>query len=129
MTRLLIADSDPTLTRVYHAFFSIKGYDVETVSDGLQCQMALWDHRPDVLILEQDLPWGDADSILESLRRVPHFSSVAVVLITCDFEPERLLQLSAPPVVGCFRKPHSLYDLADFLASRPEPDAPQVVKS
>lgn len=56
--RLLIADSDPTMTELYESYFSDKGYDVTAVGNGIQCIDAIREQMPDVLVLEHKLPWG-----------------------------------------------------------------------
>ena len=121
--RLLIADSDSTLTDIYESFFSRQGYEVETSEDGLQCLEATRRRVPDVLVLEYELPWGGGDGVLASLRDEFPFVPIGVVLITCDYSQEELAHELTPPVAGCLRKPFRLRELSEMIRSVTE-DSP-----
>lgn len=121
--RLLIADSDSTLTDIYESFFSGKGCEIEISEDGLQCLDATRRRVFDVLVLEHELPWGGGDGVLASLRDEFPFVPIGVVLITGDYSQEEFAHELTPPVTGCLLKPFRLRELSEMTRSITE-DSP-----
>ncbi|MFM2012570.1 MAG: Regulator of RpoS [Planctomycetota bacterium] len=113
--RLLIADSDPTLTELYESYFSDKGYQVVTASNGLQCLRSIREELPDVLVLEHKLPWGGADGVLACLRQDYPFASPEVILLTSQRDPQYSIGGEIPEVDGYLRKPFLMRDLARVI--------------
>ena len=124
--RLLIAESNATLARIYSWFFLGEGFEVETVADALQCALVVRDRLPDLVILEYELPWGGAMTVLDKLGNDPRCSSVPVILNSCSAVPESLRHHPVPPVAGCLLKPYRLKDLADLVQSVLEPPYGQI---
>ena len=119
--KLLIADSDATLSKIYTWFFQGEGYEVETVADALQCLLSVQREVPDLLILEYELPWGGAIEVLNQIGREQRFQNVPVILNSCTEVPESLRLQQVPPIVGCLLKPYRLKTLADWVQSVLEP--------
>src|SRR5437867_12704012 len=57
-TRVLVADSSLALLNSYRKFLARDGFDVVTVSDGLECLAKLRTYVPDMVVIDLDLPWG-----------------------------------------------------------------------
>ena len=70
-------------------------------------------HVPDVLVLDCELPWGDAMGILACLQEDD--LSLPVILTTWNTSPESVRQLVVPPVVRCLRKFFPLPALLDGI--------------
>lgn len=113
--RLLIADSDPTMTELYETYFSDKGYQVVTAGNGLQCLQAIREHMPDVLVLEEKLPWGGSDGVLECLQQDYPFASPEVVLLTSVKDPHTPVHYGIPKFDAYLRKPFLMRDLARVI--------------
>ncbi len=67
---LLFADDDAELCQDYARFFSARGFDVETASNGLDCLRKLRQKNPVVLVLDLQLRWGGGDGVVAWLREV-----------------------------------------------------------
>jgi DNA-binding response OmpR family regulator len=113
--RLLIADSDPTMTELYETYFSDKGSQVVTARNGVQCLQAIREQVPDVLVLEQKLPWGGSDGVLECLRQDYPFACPEIVLLTSGKEPHHPMFHEIPKVDAYLRKPFLMRDLARVI--------------
>jgi len=57
-----------------------RGFDVEVASNGLECLALLREVRPDVVVLNWELPWGGGDGVLTVLQE--EFRLLPVVLST-----------------------------------------------
>jgi DNA-binding response OmpR family regulator len=56
--RVLMAASDPLHAAACRTFLMAEGIDCKTVLSGLECLAWMRQDRPDVLVLDVDLPWG-----------------------------------------------------------------------
>lgn len=122
--RLLIADSDPTMTELYESYFSNKGCHVTTVANGLQCIEAIREQMPDVLILEHKLPWGGDDGVLECLHQDYPFAKPEIVLLTGEANPWNQTPEKLPQASGYIRKPFLMRDLSKLIERVSQPQAP-----
>jgi CheY-like chemotaxis protein len=113
--RILIADQDVKLARLYGAFLSDHGMVVETAASGLECLTLVRLQAPDVLVLDHELPWHDAAGVLACLRE--DGLSLPVLLTTWSASAATVRRLVAPPVVRCLRKFFPLPTLLDSVHS------------
>lgn len=123
-TRLLVADSDPSLADIYCRFFTSHGYDVDTASDGLACLDKLY--GTDVLILDLSLPWGGGDGVLEHMQDDPLMPDIPVVLVASEKSRDELATLLIPPVIECLQKPFQLATLLEAIRAAEALEAPTV---
>lgn len=71
MPTVLLADADRELRDTFGAFLSRNGFHVDHAADGLECVAVLRRVVPDLLILDQQLPWGGGDGVLGILSKDP----------------------------------------------------------
>jgi DNA-binding NtrC family response regulator len=112
---LLIAEGDAELRDAYRSFFTARGYEVETVSDGLSCLAKLRRAIPAVLVLDRELHWGGGDGVLAWLREQNAASELPVVLTTTGIYSADVASDIKPPVVKFLPKPFLMTDLLDSV--------------
>lgn len=112
---LLLAEADDELRAVHSQFLSRHRFSVETAAEGLECLAKLRQLRPDLLIVDQDLPWGGGDGVLGVMREDPGLASIPVVLLLAAAGPRVLEGMVPPPVVRVLTKPFSLAALLESL--------------
>lgn len=78
--RVLIADHDESLRRRYQRVLFQVGFDVETVSGGVDCIARLRECPPDVLVLEAELPWGGSSGVLALMGEESDVPRVPVLM-------------------------------------------------
>ena len=78
---VLIADDDPALLRVLQARCQALGLRVETASDGLRTLLKVTKDKPDLLILDLNLPDVDGFKVVERLTD-PKFPPLPVIVLT-----------------------------------------------
>ena len=110
---ILIADQDVELANLYCRFLTAHGFSAERVECGLECLDRVRRHVPDVLVLDRELPWGDATGILACLQEDD--LSLPVILTTWNTSPELVRKLVVRPVVHCLRKFFPLPALLDGI--------------
>lgn len=107
---VLIADRDESLLDAARRYLFLRGYEVETAMDGVDCLGKLRRTVHSVLILADDLLWG-GDGILELLRKEPRLSRLPVILTSAASSVDRLIP--QPPVIRHLKKPFALESLLD----------------
>jgi DNA-binding response OmpR family regulator len=108
--RVLVVEDDPVLTRVLRDNLTFEGFDVRSVSDGLQAQTAAREFAPDLVLLDVNLPGRSGFELCETWRQR---SQVPIILLTAmgqKGDKIRGLQLGADDYVT---KP---FDLEELLA-------------
>jgi CheY-like chemotaxis protein len=106
---LLIADGDDSISSLFQRFFADHGYRVATAVSGLDCLTQLREFQPNILILDQEVPWGGGEGVLALMRREPNLPSVPVIYQVAGPRPG----LIAPPVVTWLLKPVRLRELVE----------------
>nr|MBC7244655.1 response regulator transcription factor [Chloroflexota bacterium] len=105
--KLLIIEDDADLVRALQLYFSTN-YEVFTAANGLEGLQALYNERPDIVLLDIAMPKMDG---WEVCRRIRELSDVPIVILTARVqEDERVrgLRLGADDYVV---KPFSLKEL------------------
>jgi DNA-binding response OmpR family regulator len=105
MTKILVVDDDPEVTRLLETYLSGEGFAVRVVDDGVGAVAATVADEPDLVLLDIVLGEEDGRDVLKELRLV---SDVPVIFLTGrGLESERIagLKLGADDYIV---KPFSL---------------------
>jgi CheY-like chemotaxis protein len=68
-TKLLVCDDDDTLVALLESILSGAGYEVVTAEDGVQCLEKFHAEKPDMLILDLDMPQKTGFEVIEQLSK------------------------------------------------------------
>jgi DNA-binding response OmpR family regulator len=68
--RLLIADDDPNVLAAYVLFFEAYGYTIQTAVDGIGALAEYITLRPEVVILDIQMPRMDGHAVAREIRRM-----------------------------------------------------------
>ena len=110
--KILILEDDPTMQRVLRDNFEFSGYEVRTVSDGGQGIQAVFDFKPDLILLDIMLPRINGFDICRRIRK--EGLSTPIIMLTAKSQESDIvlgLNLGADDYVA---KPFSL----DVLLAR-----------
>jgi two-component system, OmpR family, alkaline phosphatase synthesis response regulator PhoP len=83
MTKILVIDDEPSITKLVSAYLKPEGYEVYIAADGNAGLKAARAFKPDLIILDVMLPGMDGIELLSRLRRE---SEVYVILLTARTE-------------------------------------------
>lgn len=105
MKKILAVDDDKTMTELYAAIFSDSGYEVVTAIDSNAGIARLSEFKPDLLILDAEMPGGGGERIFRLVRAAPG-KPVPVIFVTG--KPERVIDFALRQTkVRIFSKPVS----------------------
>jgi DNA-binding NtrC family response regulator len=77
---LLLVDDDAVISSAIQTYFEAKGYDVRTAATVAEAQIAFRSKRPDVAVVDYQLPDGDALQLLERFKAID--PSCPVIVLT-----------------------------------------------
>ena len=128
MPKILAVDDDINILASYRAFFTGEGFEVHTAEDASSAITAYQQSRPDIIILDVDMPGGSGLKVFERLR-ADAGDNTPIIFFTG--KPERVAHLADRRLVVIIKKPAAadmllaeinklLADAADRLAAAPK---------
>ena len=78
---VLIADDHPVVVEMVGKLLERQGHEVVRAADGQEALKAAYDRKPDLVILDVEMPKLDGWAVLSRLREV---SEVPVLMLTAD---------------------------------------------
>ncbi|MGQ9866043.1 MAG: response regulator, partial [Pseudanabaenaceae cyanobacterium] len=91
-------------------------YEVVSMANAEKAIAWVESHRPDLVLLDIQLPGMDGCTLAHILRQMPHLQSVPIVALTAlVLEEERDQILAAGYCHGYIRKPVAMQELLDTL--------------
>jgi DNA-binding response OmpR family regulator len=105
--RILIVEDDPGVRQLFRTELALAGFDVDTRPDGLSALRSIDESRPDLIVLDLNLPRFDGTAVMRELHASRYTWSIPVIIVTgTEYEhavatailrkpctPERLLQM------------------------------------
>ncbi|MCD4684919.1 MAG: response regulator [Anaerolineae bacterium] len=98
-TRILIAEDNPDLQRIFAEVFIHAEFEVTTVSNGAEAQRQLSSTLPDMLILDINMPEVSGLDVIEYMRQQDILEQVHVIIVTGNDLIARYVDLSAADLV------------------------------
>jgi len=80
--RVLVVDDDPEIRLATGRVLERAGFQVALAADGAQAQAALQSQRPDLILLDRQLPDGDGLDLCRQIKAAPAWSDVFVILVS-----------------------------------------------
>lgn len=83
--RILVVDDDEAIRKTAKLLLEVRGYEVDTATDGFEGLIHLQAARPDIIISDLRMPNMSGFEFLSVIRR--RFPEIGVVAISGEFEP------------------------------------------
>jgi DNA-binding response OmpR family regulator len=85
--RILVVEDDRSVRQLYQTALTFSGFSVESASDGLDALRRIDEERPDLIVLDLDLPRVNGLAVLDELRAHRVTWSIPVIVVTgADYE-------------------------------------------
>ena len=81
-TRILVADDTDSIRALFEKLLTSDGYQVTSLTDGLQALEAAQTIRPDVILLDVSMPGMDGIEVCRRLKSNPAMRLTPIVLVT-----------------------------------------------
>jgi CheY-like chemotaxis protein len=79
---ILVVDDDPTIRNLVVTTLERDGLDFRQASDGAEALARIAERRPDVILLDLEMPGLDGFGVLDGLRRDYETRSIPVIVLT-----------------------------------------------
>jgi chemosensory pili system protein ChpA (sensor histidine kinase/response regulator) len=117
----LVVDDSITMRRVTQRLLERNGYRVVTAKDGLDAISALADHRPDVILLDVEMPRMDGYEFARHVRSQPDLAGVPIVMVTSrvsDKHRARAIEIGVNDYLGKPYQERELLQAVNALLGR-----------
>ncbi len=124
MAKILAVDDDLCILELYKEIFSKAGFEIETAEDASAAMMKFQTVKPDLLVLDVDMPAGGGQKVFDRLRNLL-LASTPIIFSTGS--PERVSGLARNFNVVILKKPVNpelLIDTARKLLNTPKAPNP-----
>jgi DNA-binding response OmpR family regulator len=109
--RVLVVDDEPAIRNALSARLKMEGYTVISAQDGQEGLDCLQE-RPDVVLLDVDMPRMDGFTVLERMRAEPDWRDIPVIVMTAHARnPEEVSRGLGLGANDYLRKPFDLLEL------------------
>lgn len=82
MSKILIIEDDPLMSRMYEKIFALEGYEVEVAIDGYEGLEKTRASKPTLILLDIMMPKLNGIQVLEKLKADPATKAIPVVILT-----------------------------------------------
>ncbi len=80
--RILVAEDDPSVARLYAAYAQSRGHQVLVAKDGAETLVTAASELPDLVLLDIAMPKVDGRDVLKQLKANPKTRPIPVLVIT-----------------------------------------------
>ena len=120
--KVLLVDDEPDLVSTVQCRLKYCHCDVVTASNGKEGLEKAAEHKPDIILLDINMPVMNGHETLEHLRKDPDLKDIPVIMFTALAEPQDVAKASAYGVADYITKPFDFSDVRDRIAKVLGPD-------
>jgi CheY-like chemotaxis protein len=80
--RILVAEDDPSVARLYVAYAQSRGHQVLLAMDGAETLVTAAAELPDLVMLDVSMPKVDGRDVLKQLKANPKTAPIPVLVVT-----------------------------------------------
>jgi len=103
--RVLIIDDDKMMVTLMTSLLRKEGLQVIAAFDGMSGTMMAQKQRPDLILLDMQMPAGGGEAVWKRLAASAHTSTIPVVYVTATSTPGFAAEAEAQGAAGVIKKP------------------------
>jgi DNA-binding response OmpR family regulator len=112
--RILIVDDEPLIVEVLSEHFKTE-FDVETAVNGADALGAILRQRPDIVLLDINMPRMNGVEVLKDIKQID--DSIAVIMVTANEQVQLAAESLRSGAFGYVPKPFDFRYLDHMLAT------------
>lgn len=105
MARILVIDDYPAILTLLQLTLARAGHEVATAGDGESGLKLAGTMKPDLVLLDVDMPDGDGLAVCRTLKRDPAMAHIPVLMMTGRFRAKVLERSRVAGAFGVLPKP------------------------
>ena len=115
MNKVLLIEDDVKLSKALRLRIQHMNYEVIAVADAVSAMDAAIKNRPNLILLDINLPGGNGFIVAERLRAHHDTMSIPIIFITASSKPEFAEKASEIPRSAFLQKPFDAIQLMDSI--------------
>jgi CheY-like chemotaxis protein len=113
--KLLLADDDEFSRDMLVRRLERQGFEMIAAADGREAILAARQHRPDLIIMDLDMPILDGRGAMRALKSDPHTFKIPIIVLTAHAEPVDVAEAALNGCAGYETKPIVLRRLVERI--------------
>ncbi|HDY86599.1 MAG TPA: response regulator [bacterium] len=114
--KVLIVDDEPDIVNIIKCHLECCKCEVVTAANGKEGLEKAAKEKPDLILLDVNMPTMNGLQMLERLREDPNLKDIPVIMVTVVCEPQNIAVASSYSVADYISKPFELNELAEKVA-------------
>ncbi len=115
--RILLVDDEPDLVDTIQCRLQANSFDVITASDGQEGLEKAAKEKPDIILLDTNMPVMNGREMLEQLRKHPDTKDIPVIMCTALCEAQDIAAASAYGIADYATKPFDCMELVEKITN------------
>jgi len=103
--RVLVVDDDVMNLKMAEVILKQGGYMVHTVESGIDCLNFIRHNRPDLILLDIEMPIMNGIKTLEKIKGNEDYADIPVILLTAVADSDTVLEVGKLGAVDYVKKP------------------------
>jgi two-component system cell cycle response regulator DivK len=99
MPKILLAEDDEFSRDMLTRRLERQGYEVVTAADGREALLAARQSRPDLILMDLDMPVLDGHAAMRSLKTDPRTARIPIIVLTAHASPQSVAEAVE---AGCY---------------------------
>ncbi len=122
MMKILLIEDDKRITTAMGIRIKSFGFNFSSSPDAISAVSEAVRYKPDLVILDINLPGGDGFTVAERLQCQPEFNQTPIVFITASKKDGLKNKARAVGAVGYLEKPFDSMQLLQAIQDSVDPD-------
>jgi CheY-like chemotaxis protein len=114
--KILVVDDEPDFVTTIQCRLEWCHYEVVTAGDGREGLEKAESERPDLVLLDTNMPVMNGHEMLEHMRRHAELKNIPVIMVTALCEPQDISTASSYGVADYIAKPFDFAELVEKIA-------------
>ena len=113
---IFVVDDDPIIRILVSDYLEARGYQVSALESAKACIERLFCQRPDLLLIDMQMPEMNGAELLQVLRNTPEYSGLPVVILSAGSDVQNFTENNYRVKADDYlSKPFDVQTLADVL--------------
>jgi len=115
--RILLVDDEPDLLDTIQCRLEANNFDVITASNGKEGLQRAAESKPDLILLDTNMPVAGGHEMLERIRKNPATTDIPVIMCTALCEARDIAAASAYGITDYVTKPFDYTELIEKITT------------
>jgi len=113
--KILLVDDEPDIVDTIQCRLEANNFDVVTASNGQEGLVKASDEKPDLILLDTNMPVMNGHEMLEHIKKHPDLKEIPVIMCTALCEAQDIATASAFGIADYVTKPFDYTSLIEKI--------------